>query len=59
MKSQITRLLLLACIQIGLVPAFAQSKLSIENVYSVTLRNSGTIQAKEQMNTRFNLWTKT
>jgi len=49
MKSQITRLLLLACIQIGLVPAFAQSKLSIENVYSVTLRNSGTIQAKEQI----------
>ena len=49
MKSQITRFLLLACIQFGLVPAFAQSKLSIENVYSVTLRNSGTIQAKEQI----------
>ena len=49
MKKQIKISLLLFTLQIGIIPAFAQSKLSIDNVYSVTLRNSGTIVAKEQI----------
>src|ERR1700754_4655527 len=49
MKKQIQISLLFFTLQLGMIPAFAQSKLSIENVYSVTLRNSGTIVAKEQI----------
>jgi hypothetical protein len=49
MKKQVQFTLLVLLFQIGAVSVIAQSKLSIDNVYSVTLRNSGTIIAKEQI----------
>ena len=49
MEKSTPKLILASCLQLILMTALAQSKLTINNVYSVTLRNSGTIIAKEEI----------
>ncbi len=49
MKTQHTKLALLIAVFFSATSLLAQSKLTIDNVYSVTLRNSGSIIENEEI----------